>query len=124
MKAASLSALAIVAAFVTHFVVTSPWSIAKELPPAADKLAELLAIGEPIYVARCKECHGAAGGGFVGPKLVGNDRLANAGPVIRQITGGGADMPAFRNRLTADEILAVGTYVRNSWGNSYGILPR
>lgn len=44
--------------------------------------------------------------------------------MIRQINGGGADMPAFRSRLTAEEIRAVGTYIRNSWGNAYGILPQ
>lgn len=83
-------------------------------------LADTIAIGEPIYVRRCQECHGAKGGGFVGPKLSGNERLANAEFVIRQITNGSADMPAFGKRLTPEELLAVGTYVRNSWDNSFG----
>ena len=83
-------------------------------------LADIIALGEPIYVRRCQECHGAKGGGFVGPKLSGNERLANAEFVIRQITNGSADMPAFGKRLTPEELLAVGTYVRNSWDNSYG----
>ncbi len=79
-------------------------------PSAPTALADTIAIGEPIYARRCQECHGAKGGGFVGPKLSGNERLANAEFVIRQITNGSADMPAFGKRLTPEELLAVGTY--------------
>ncbi|MBO9588977.1 cytochrome c [Devosia sp.] len=89
-------------------------------PSTPTSLAETIVLGEPIYVRRCQECHGAKGGGFVGPKLSGNQRLANAEFVIRQITNGSADMPAFGKRLTPEELLAVGTYVRNSWDNSFG----
>ena len=51
-----------------------------------------------------------------------SDRIANDAHVIRQITRGGEDMPPFGSKLTPEEILAVGTYVRNSWGNTYGVL--
>lgn len=121
MKIAALSTLALAAVLVFAIGATPSRVVAQA---AEAGLAELLAAGEPIYVARCKECHGVAGGGFVGPKLAGNERIANAELVIRQINGGGADMPAFRSRLTAEEIRAVGTYIRNSWGNAYGILPQ
>lgn len=122
MKTASLTALALTVAFAGAIGLTAPRS-QEEGVPADSRMADLISIGEPIYAARCRECHGSAGGGFIGPKFVGNDRIANADLVIRQINGGGADMPAFRNKLTEDEILAVGTYIRNSWGNSYGALP-
>lgn len=122
MKIAGVSTLVLSAFFAVAIGATAP--IAQDATPSTDdRLAELMDIGEPIYVARCKECHGAAGGGFVGPKLVGNDRIGNAELVIRQITGGGADMPAFRTKLTPDEIVAVGSYIRNAWGNGYGVLP-
>jgi mono/diheme cytochrome c family protein len=121
MKIASLSAL-VLAATVSITAAVVPRPRADEPSPAPAQLAEMLARGEAIYAARCKECHGAAGGGFVGPKLAGNDRLANAELVLRQINGGSADMPAFRNKLTPEEILAVGTYIRASWGNAYGPL--
>ncbi|MGV3576719.1 MAG: c-type cytochrome [Devosia sp.] len=95
--------------------------LAQDVPASSQgELADIVALGEPIYVRRCQECHGAKGGGFVGPKLAGNQHLANAEFVIRQITNGSADMPAFGKRLTPEELLAVGTYVRNSWNNSYG----
>ncbi|QQR38063.1 c-type cytochrome [Devosia rhizoryzae] len=57
--------------------------------PAAEPVsAELLSQGEALFAGNCKSCHGSTGGGFVGPKLVGNQRLANAEFVLRQITKG------------------------------------
>ncbi|QQR38064.1 c-type cytochrome [Devosia rhizoryzae] len=32
-------------------------------------------------------------------------------------------MPAFGKRLSEAEIEAVGTFIRNSWGNSFGPFP-
>lgn len=88
----------------------------------AETLEELLAKGQPIYEANCAECHSKAGTGRVGPSFIGNDRIGNAALVIRQVSEGGTDMPSFGAKLSPEEILAVGTYIRNSWGNSYGVL--
>lgn len=88
----------------------------------APTLEALLAAGQPIYEANCAECHSKTGGGRVGPSFLGNDRIGNDGPVIRQLRAGGTDMPSFGSRLSPEEILTVGTYIRNSWGNSYGVL--
>lgn len=88
----------------------------------AETLEELLAKGQPIYEANCAECHSKAGTGRVGPSFIGNDRIGNDGLVIRQVTEGGTDMPSFGSKLSPEEILAVGTYIRNAWGNSYGVL--
>lgn len=85
-------------------------------------LESLMAAGQPIYDANCSSCHAKSGGGFVGPSFIGNERIANDALVIRQIRNGGADMPGFSTKLTPEEILAVGTYIRNSWGNAYGVL--
>ena len=111
------SAALIVAALLASALPGHAQDAASSAPAS---LADTVALGEPIYVRRCQECHGAKGGGFVGPKLSGNQRLANAEFVIRQITNGSADMPAFGKRLTPEELRAVVTYVRNSWDNSYG----
>jgi hypothetical protein len=73
-----------------------------------------MAISEPIDVRRSQECLGAKGGGFVGPKLSGNERLANAEFVTRPITKGSADTQAFGKRLTPEVLSAVSTYARNS----------
>lgn len=79
-------------------------------------------IGEPIYAEYCAGCHQANGRGDIGPSLAGNGKLANAAAVHRQIARGGSEMPAFGQVLTPEEILAVGTYIRNSFGNAYGPL--
>jgi cytochrome c oxidase subunit 2 len=88
--------------------------------PAA--IATLLAIGEPLYEANCRSCHGKSGGGYVGPSFLGNDRIGDSSRVLRTIRRGGADMPPFGSELTPEEIVAVGTFIRNSWGNAYGLL--
>lgn len=81
--------------------------------------------GADVYAAECAQCHGrngseSAGGAAV---LAGNDNLANGPRVARQILFGSQYMPAFADRLTDHEVAAVGTYIRNSWGNDFGVLP-
>lgn len=89
---------------------------------AQQSVEELVALGQPLYEANCASCHSKTGKGFVGPSFIGNDRIANDALVLRQINRGGSDMPAFGKKLTPEEIVAVGTYIRNSWGNGYGVL--
>jgi mono/diheme cytochrome c family protein len=62
--------------------------------------------------------------GLIGPRLVGNDFLTSAGAIIGQIMVGNPEhgMPPFANQLNDREIAAISTYVRNSWGNDYGIV--
>lgn len=117
-------ALAILILGAVAATATIPASTAVAQMTSADQAAvdALKAIGQPIYEARCSQCHSRTGGGLVGPSFHGNDRIANDAHVIRQITRGGEDMPPFGNKLTPEEILAFGTYVRNSWGNTYGVL--
>jgi mono/diheme cytochrome c family protein len=31
-------------------------------------------------------------------------------------------MPAFGNQFSDEDIAQIGTYIRNSWGNDFGIL--
>jgi mono/diheme cytochrome c family protein len=69
--------------------------------------------------AGCSGCHtlAAAGAtGTVGPNL---DQLApklTMSIVVRQVTNGGAIMPAFKGKLTAAQIQAVAKYVTSSAG--------
>lgn len=116
----------------------------RSLPPVADapaprqprvtaeRRAELMRDGEPIYRQHCADCHGAQGEGrdYVYPALAGNRMLtsASAGNAIRSVLMGGYGpstagrpqphgMPSFAQRLTPEEIAAVLTYARGSWGN-------
>ncbi len=91
-------------------------------PAAGGAAADPMAIGATVYADMCAGCHAANGRGDIGPSLVGNGKLANAPAVHRQIAQGGSEMPGFGSVLTPEELLAVGTYVRMSWGNDYGPL--
>ena len=86
--------------------------------------------GEPIYQARCSDCHGDAGEGSVAaPALAGNRTVTASNPtnLAKIIRHGGFPpsthdnpmpfgMPPFQN-LTDREVAALITYIRASWGN-------
>ncbi len=91
----------------------------------ADDAAAIEAVmgdGEAVYEDYCAVCHGGAGEGGEGPRLVEYERLEFVSATVGQIIEGGAYMPAFGNRLNDAEIAAVATYVRNSWGNAFGLV--
>jgi mono/diheme cytochrome c family protein len=99
-------------------------------PPAgaADPAAVLAALvdeGDGIFHSvGCSGCHGANGQGGAGPELAGNQALSSQAHVISMVLFGNQEhgMPGFANRLDDHEVAAVGTYIRNSWGNSFGIV--
>ena len=100
-----------VAAYVAA-VAGTPASIAASKPPS-----ELGNDGKTIFQSECASCHtlAAAGAtGTVGPNL---DQLKPAQAiVVRQVTNGGAVMPAFKGKLTPAQIAAVATYVSSNAG--------
>lgn len=83
-------------------------------------LNELMSQGEAAYTETCAECHGPQGGGQVGPPLRQN--VANAEGIIRAIVGGRGNMPPVAWDFSDRELAAVATYIRNSWGNEYGLV--
>lgn len=89
--------------------------------------------GDVVFVGVCQACHQASGLGLPGqyPPLMGSEWLVkDAQTPIRivlrglqgEITVKGATfnnkMPQFFDKLSNEEIAAVLTYVRSSWGNS------
>ncbi|MGD9738551.1 MAG: c-type cytochrome [Bauldia sp.] len=86
---------------------------------AAVDVDALVRQGGPLYRSNCQACHGANGEGGAGPALAGYSRLSATGSVATQIVHGGAYMPAF-GQLSDEQIAAIGTYIRNSWGNAFG----
>lgn len=91
-------------------------------PAQADAIAKLKAEGEPLYGRYCVGCHGVAGAGGVGPKLAGAPSiLKDPKAVISQVLGGGAQMPGFSTAMNDKEVAALITFVRNSWGNAFGL---
>jgi cbb3-type cytochrome c oxidase subunit III len=77
--------------------------------------AQLGTNGAGIFKAECSSCHtlkAAGATGTVGPNL---DQLKPAQPiVVRQVTNGGAIMPAFKGKLSPAQIQAVASYVAKS----------
>jgi cbb3-type cytochrome c oxidase subunit III len=93
-------------------VAGTPASIAASKPPS-----ELGNDGKTIFQSECASCHtlkAAGATGTVGPNL---DQLKPAQAiVVRQVTNGGAVMPAFKGKLTPVQIAAVATYVSSNAG--------
>lgn len=87
---------------------------------------ELMAKGKGVYSKLCAVCHKPDGKGMppAFPALIGSAVVK--GPLTKQIDillNGvkGTAMQAFGDQLSDDEIAAVITYTRNSWGNDYGL---
>ena len=99
-------------------------------PPAPPSAA--MARGAKVYEQQCAQCHGDTGQGEPGafPALAGNRAVTLADPtnLVRVVLQGGYlpatagnprphGMPPFQQTLSDEEVAAVATFVRNSWGN-------
>ena len=88
--------------------------------------------GKAIYEKRCADCHGEDGRGVAGiyPALSGNRAVTmdSAANVVVAIASGGYPpatagnprpfgMPPFGHELNTQDLAAVATYIRGSWGN-------
>ncbi|ARO14473.1 hypothetical protein BVG79_01127 [Ketogulonicigenium robustum] len=105
-------------------------SVATEGAATADATATadvdydtLFTQGQTLYGSACAACHGAAGQGMQGPALAARaDLMEDKDYLPRTIIHGFGYMPSFATRLNDEEVAAVSTYIRNSWGNDAGIL--
>jgi len=92
----------------------------------------LLALGTTVYDKQCASCHGPEGQGKPPhyPPLAGNQSIQMTSAVnpVRMVLNGGYPpgtagnpmpfgMPPFAQSLSDDEVAAVVTYIRTSWGN-------
>lgn len=77
--------------------------------------------GHAVFMqSGCFACHGELGYGGAGPRFRDDKLLAADQYVVGQILIGRGIMPAFAHKLNNEQIAAVATYVRNSWGNNFG----
>ena len=95
------------------------------MTPAPVSQEVLIAEGASVYRNRCARCHGSNGQGQwyghdAAPRLDGNFARLSVRGIAVQVIQGGTYMPPF-DSLTDREIAAVATYIRNSFGNNYGI---
>lgn len=90
-----------------------------EQPPNPDTLMEH---GERLFIEMCAECHQSDGGGYTNlyPRFAGSPliTLHDPEPIITIVLYGQGSMPPFNGKLNTDDISAILTYIRNSWGNS------
>lgn len=76
--------------------------------------------GAAIFSQNCAACHQPQGQGIPGafPKLAGNTFVQGpAQQVAHTILNGRGGMPKFGEELSDEQIAAVASYVRSSWGN-------
>lgn len=115
------------------YLKTVPGPAAPARPAALAAGDERMKLGAHVYDVNCAACHGSNGKGLDGlvTSLAGNSalqaevdtNLINAvlrgtTPAITHGKPTGAGMPSFAWKLSDAEIAAVGTYVRNAWGNA------
>jgi mono/diheme cytochrome c family protein len=101
--------------------------------PSEALTAAMLKTGAQVYKDNCESCHQADGTGVphIYPPLDNNQALTMRNPVnaIRIVLNGGFPpstegnprpygMPPFYQDLTDEQVAAVVTYLRQSWGNS------
>lgn len=98
-----------------------------EKPAAPMTKDVLMAEGKTVYEKYCSVCHKPNGEGMppAFPALKGGKIVT--GPVAQHIDivlngKTGTAMQAFKDQLNDQQIAAVVTYERNSWGNSSGIV--
>lgn len=99
--------------------------------------AQVMARGGKIYEQQCAQCHQASGEGvpLAWPPLKANASVVAPSPantVMAVLAGGFAPstlanprphgMPPFGQTLSDQDVAAVATYVRNSWGNRAGVV--
>jgi mono/diheme cytochrome c family protein len=104
-------------------------------PPTGPAVDQLLAVGKQLYEQHCVDCHRADGKGMppAYPRLAGNSALTTREPVnaIRIVLNGGFppgtagnprpySMPPYSHVLDDQQVAAVVSYVRASWGNGNG----
>jgi mono/diheme cytochrome c family protein len=94
---------------------------------------KMMTVGAQIYADECSGCHTRDGNGAAGifPALSGSPAVQQSDPtsllhvVLRGARSAGTDkaptapaMPAFAWVLNDDQVAAVVTYIRNTWGNA------
>jgi mono/diheme cytochrome c family protein len=109
---------------------STPW-LARDVPEA--QIEAMMKTGAKVYKDHCESCHQPKGEGVprVYPPLVNNESITMRNPVnpIRIVLNGGFPpstegnprpygMPPFYQDLSNEQVAAVVTYIRQSWGNN------
>ena len=98
-----------------------------ELQPNRETVVEFLykpnwlQVGKTVFKANCVSCHGRDGGGLIGPNLCDDNYknvkdIADILTVLQNGANAGA-MPAWKNRMTANELILTASYVASLRGS-------
>lgn len=105
----SVAPLLLIVAALVLFVGCGGSTAATTVAPTTDTTAAAGGVdAAALYSANCGSCHGGGGEGGIGPDLRG---LTDAALIESQVSTGAGSMPPFGNKLSADEISALATYV-------------
>jgi mono/diheme cytochrome c family protein len=103
--------------------------------PAKAKTTKVMASsnGLAVYATNCSTCHQSDGKGAIGPPLAANPVVTGDANKVMHIVNSGltgpiavngktfnGTMPAWKGTLSTNDIAAVITYIRSSWGNKAG----
>lgn len=111
-----------------HWTLVSPDGellelVAEDSDSAADEATvdpEIMETGAKVFADVCSSCHGANGNGGLGPRFVGNERLTDTHRIARMVINGSGYMPPVGRQMSDEDLAAVFTFIRNSWGNEFG----
>lgn len=78
----------------------------------------LMTEGEGLFKRNCRQCHGSKG--TAGVPLKDNEKVGDAFYLTSVILTGPGYMTEFAEALDDNQIAAIASFVRNSWGNEYG----
>ena len=114
VDAVELAALVAVAIFVFMLFFNEPDT--DDAPAAAPDAAEPVDIdGAALYGRNCSSCHGDDGTGGFAPELGGGavvEAFPDEADQIEVVASGRGGMPAFGQRLSAEEIAAIVAFTR------------
>lgn len=115
-----LATMAAVASVILAGVSVAP-SMAFQAAESTDAVAGIdpavMELGGTLYAENCAACHGE--NGDAERQFAGSQNLKHVVLIASQVIHGGEFMPKF-DFLTDEEVAALGTYIRNSWGNTHG----
>ena len=109
------------AALVMLFTLSGSPGQAEDAPAAGEAVAEpaaeeVVALGGDVYAEHCASCHGAAGGGGLGPPLAAVvESFSDPADQVAFVANGRGLMRGFADVLTAEELEAVVAFTRQGF---------
>ena len=81
-----------------------------------------LKVGRSVFKANCVSCHGSDGGGLAGPNLCDDSykNIKEIGDILKVLQNGarGGAMPAWKAKLSPNELVLVASYVASLRGSN------